>query len=73
LARRADPRPGRCLGLPHLGGSKGALRQTRVAETHFDFDDGVASHARAHCKREAAEDELQMRDLQPLRPQAISR
>jgi hypothetical protein len=49
--RRAGPRPRGGLGLAHLRGGEGALRQTRVAEPHFDFDDAVAPDARAHSQR----------------------
>ena len=65
----AAPRPRGGLGLPHLGGGEGAFRQTRVAEPDLDFDDAVAPDARAHGKRQTTEDELEMRNLQPLRRQ----
>ena len=65
----AAPRPRSDLGLPHLRGGEGALRQPRVAEPHLDFDDAVAADARAHGKGQTAEEELQMRNLQPLRCQ----
>jgi hypothetical protein len=63
------PAPGGGLGLPHLLGGEGALRQTRVAEPHLDFDDAVPPDARAHGQRQTTEDELEMRDLQALRRQ----
>lgn len=67
--RRADPRPRGGLSLPHLRGGEGALRQTWVAEPHFDFDDAVTPDARTHSQRQATEDELEMCNLQPLRRQ----
>ena len=63
----AAPRPRGGFGLPHLGGGEGAFRPTRVAEPDLDFDDAVAPDARAHGKRQTREDELEMRNLQPLR------
>ena len=63
----AAPRPRAGFGLPHLRGGEGAFRPTPVAEPDLDFDDAVAPDARAHGKRQATEDELEMRNLQPLR------
>jgi hypothetical protein len=67
VAWRAKPRTGRGLSLPHLIGSEGALRQAWVAETDLNFDDSVATNARTRGKRQAMEDELEIRDLQPFR------
>ena len=67
VAWRAKPRTGRGLSLPHLIGSEGALRQARVAKADLNFDDAVATNARTYGKRQAMEDELEIRDLQPFR------
>ena len=67
MAWRAKPRTGRGLSLPHLIGGEGALRQARIAEADLNFDDAVATNARTHGKRQAMEDELEIRDLQSLR------
>ena len=65
----AAPRPRSGLGLPHLRGGEGALRETRVAEPHLDFNDPVAPDTRAHGQRQTAKYKLEMRNLQPLRRQ----
>jgi hypothetical protein len=65
--RLLRPRLGRGDGLPDLGGGEGARRQTRIAEADFDLDDAIAPNARADGERQIEEDELEMRDLQPLR------
>jgi hypothetical protein len=67
VALPAKPRPGRDLSLPHLIGGEGALRQARVAKADLNFDDAVATNARAYGKRQAMEDELEIGDLQPFR------
>ena len=40
------------LGLPHLRGGEGTLRQPRVAEADLDFNLGVPPDARAHRERQ---------------------
>jgi hypothetical protein len=50
--------------LPHLRGSEGIFRQPWIAEPELDFDHAIAADARAHGQRQAAENELKMRDLQ---------
>jgi hypothetical protein len=67
VAWRAKPRPGRGLSLPHLIGGESALRQTRVAKADLNFDDAVATNARAYGKRQAMEGELEIGDLQSFR------
>jgi hypothetical protein len=67
LACRAKPRAGRDFSLPHLIGGEGALWQARVAKADLNFDDAVTTNARAYGKRQAMEDELEIRDLQPFR------
>ena len=42
MARRAEPRSGSGLSLPHLIGSEGALRQARIAKPDLNFDDAIA-------------------------------
>ena len=66
--RHVGPPPVDGLRLPHLIGGERALRQTRIAEADFNFDDAVATNAGANGKRHAAEGELEIGDLQPLRP-----
>jgi hypothetical protein len=74
----AQPRPaaaplgpasgaGNSLDLAELLGREGARRQARVTETQFDLHDAAAPHARACGQGQAAERELDMRDLQPFR------
>ena len=58
------------LRLAHLRGGEDALRETRVAEADLDLNNAVPPDARAHGERQLAEDELEMRDLQPLRRQS---
>src|SRR5208282_72845 len=65
LASRAEPRAGRGFSLPHLIGGEGAFRQARVAQADLNFDHAVATNTRANGKRQAVEDELEIRDLQP--------
>ena len=65
--RRRDPRPRGGFSLPHLRGGEGVFRQPRIAEPELDFDHAIAADARAHSQRQAAENELEMRDLQSLR------
>ena len=48
-------------------GSEGALGEARVAQADLDFDDAVATDARAYSKRQFAEGELEIRDLQSFR------
>ena len=67
MAWRVKPRSGRGLSLPHLIGSEGALRQARVAKADLNFDDAVATNARAYGKRQAMEDELEIGDLESFR------
>ena len=67
MAWRANPHAGRGLSLPHLIGGEGALWQARVAEADLNFDDAVTTDPGTHGKRQAMEDELEMRDLQPFR------
>jgi len=45
VTRPAKPRAGGGLRLPHLIGGERALRQTRIAEADFNFDDAVATNA----------------------------
>ena len=66
-AHRAKACTRRGVGLPHLVGREGALRQARVTEADLDFDDAVATDARAHRKRQFAEGELEIIDLQSFR------
>src|SRR5260221_13717516 len=61
---RRDPRPRGGFSLPHLRGSEGIFRQPWIAEPELDFDHAIAADARAHGQRQAAENELKMRDLQ---------
>jgi hypothetical protein len=47
----------------------GSIFQVRVECKALHFDDAVEADARAHGKGQTAEDELEMRNLQPLRCQ----
>ena len=44
----AEPRTGRGLGLPHLIGGEGALRQARIAKAGLNFDDAAASNSQSY-------------------------
>jgi hypothetical protein len=52
---------------PHLIGGERAFRQARVAKADLTLDDAVATNARTYGKRQAMEDELEIRDLQSFR------
>jgi hypothetical protein len=67
VTRGAKPRTGRGPSLPHLIGSECTLRQARVAKADLNFDDTIPTDARTHGERQAMEDELEIRDLQPFR------
>ena len=57
------------ISFAHLRCREDALRQARVADFHLNFDDAVATDARAHGKRQVAKNELEIRDLKTLRGQ----
>jgi hypothetical protein len=62
-----QPRASGGLRMQQLRGGEQALRQAWIAEVHLDHDDAVRSHPRADGRRQIAEDELEMRDLQAFR------
>jgi hypothetical protein len=54
------------LRAAHLLGGDCARGQTRITHGDFNFDAPVAAHAGTHGQGQPAEQELEMRNLQPL-------